>query len=402
MKLFGKILIFVFLNLFLTTPLFAWSRATHEHLIQESLKEVSKGWGLNRSLTVTSFQSFLEKLAKVRPDIRSRDNFAKWLQINPESFFDRPKNPETIGKITTPYAILSLYAMRPDDGRDTLLPYDKMDQFWFGSGTKMNSQAFRHMEKTPFDPLHPLNTFGFPLGETGQASDRAQIYFDLALLAYRLHEPYWAWNFLGCAFHYIEDLSQPYHSAQLLTPLAFNGINAYFDWGWKTKKGLIKTVTQVAANLHHYFENYVEDLLFSKEPMSQLWNEALRGKDMFATVSSIEALAKEVRNASNRYAYDAVVATLKLSGKNLLGPRAYLVGDEEEGKEAESPSPYFNANGQERSEAASEISKIVVAVFKVEGQAVRTTVQQFLKEAQHVQEEKGREEKAPQEKGKES
>ena len=361
----------------------AWGGTAHEMIIQESLKDVAREWGLDKPVTVTPFDDFLQKLAKENPRIQTRGDFAKWLRINPDSPFDKPSKRETIGAAVTPYQILGFYAPRSDDTRDVNLPYDKGEQFWFGSGTKTSSQAFRHMEKPPFDLLHPLNSAGFPLGTIGQASERAQIYFDLALLVHRVGEPYWAWNFLGCAFHYLEDLGQPYHSAQLLPPMAWHGLLAYLKWGWRADFGFIKTVTHVAANLHHYFEGYVDAFLEAPDhkaathKTAALWKTALRGRDVLDTRVPVQTLAKNDRNLSNRFVFESVQATLLMTDKTLLGPRTYQIQDEEH-EHAEDPSLYFNPDGSARVVAASQIATLVQTLFKNQGTVVRTTVRQFL------------------------
>ena len=389
------ILCLLFLCFLLLSPrAHAWAGYTHTLLAQESLRDVSRKWHLDAPVTITPFNNFLKKLSKEMPAIQTREDFANWLKINPKAPFDSPRKGEKIGQTTSPLQILVNYSPKPDDNRDKDLPYDRVEQFWFGKGTKTVSQAFRHMEKPAFDLWHPLNTAGFPLGSIGQATKRAQIYFDLALLANHLQEPFWAWNFLGCALHYIEDLQQPYHSAQLLPPLAVDGVRAYFEWGFHEKFGLIKTVTHVAANAHHFFEGYVDHILLMPGPlkgkdalsMGQLWREKLGGETLLPNPPSIEFLAKGIRNFSNRYAFDTVQATLRLTDHNLLGAREYHIdSEEEEGPSMmEDPLPFFSADNQKRSEAAAQISKIVLSIFDYQGKAIRRVIRDYLDQTANI------------------
>ncbi|MBI4124316.1 MAG: hypothetical protein HY466_00100 [Deltaproteobacteria bacterium] len=356
----------------------AWSGDTHRLLAKESLKDVAEPWGLNQPVERTSFDRFLKKFSQRHPAIQTREEFCGWLQINPDSPFDRPSPAEQDRQTLTPLEILTLYSARADDGRDMHLPYDQGEQFWFGSGTKSGSQAFRHMEKPPFNPLHPLNTLGFPLGRIGQASRRAQIYFDLALAAYQLGEPYWAWNFLGAGLHYIQDLGQPYHTAQLLAPLAIKGVQAYFQWGRKENVGWIQTVTRVVSNTHHYFEGYTDYLLWQENSSGRQWEKALSGRETFGDFGAMEDLAKQVRGHANQSALATVQATFQITGKNLLTAKIYDAG-EVEGR-PDDPLPYLTADQAQRMRGAGQISRIVVGVFAHVGKAQRTYVARFLKE----------------------
>lgn len=362
-----------------SVPSHAWSGYTHGLIAKEGLSEVAEEWGLNEPVVITPFKTFLDKFSKINPAIKTRDDFAGWLKISAASPFDRPfKKEEKVGGRITPFEILSLYSRRADDGRDVNIPYDKLEQFWFGSGTKTGSQAFRHMEKPSFDPLHPLNTFGFPLGHLGQATQRAQIYFDLAVEATRLKEPYWGWNFLGVGLHYIEDLGQPYHTAQLIPPLAVKGTQGYLEWGRKGGWGWIKTVTHVVSNVHHFFEGYVDHLLFRGAGFGNLWRQRLRGKKMLEPITSLRDLARQVRNHSNQHAFDSVQASFWLTGKTLLTPRIYRIDIEEE-ELPEDPIPFLTSDSKKRLQGASLVSEIVSSAFEYQGRAIRTTVNEFLK-----------------------
>lgn len=363
----------------------AWSSFTHSYMIQESLSPFARKLKLDQPVVITPFQDFLKKFSRHHPEVKTREDFSNRLKINPHVPIDRPERNEKIGQKTTPLQILKAYAARTDDGRDKFLSHDPFEQFWFGSGAGTASQAFRHMEKPPFQILHPLNTFGFPLGKIGQAAERAQIYFDLAVETYRLGEPYWAWNFLGCGLHYIQDLQNPYHSAQLLVPVLLKTFSAYFNWGHKM--GLIPLITHLTSNLHHYFEGYVEWVIKPAKPLDpvmdhkKMWNEALRTpseeiRELFPIPTTVRQLAKSIRDFSNQWSYEVVMATLRLSGENLVGPKDYSIGLVSR-PYPEKPAPYFNSNEEEKKEAAAVIQKIIALNFQFQGMALRTVVQTF-------------------------
>ncbi|MDZ4225015.1 MAG: hypothetical protein U1D33_03820, partial [bacterium] len=83
-----------------------WGGVAHELIIQESLKDVARDWGLDKPVLVTPFSDFLKKLGAENAAIQTRDDFAKWLRINPLSPFDKPGKREMMGRPVTPYHIL--------------------------------------------------------------------------------------------------------------------------------------------------------------------------------------------------------------------------------------------------------------------------------------------------------
>lgn len=370
-----KICLAVFL---FSLPVQAWDSPTHSFITEESLKSVAKEWKLDEPVVITPFEDFLKKLSREKPEIKIREDFATWLQINPKSKFDILYKAEVIGSTTTPLEILKLYSQRPDDHRDAELSIHRMEQFWFGGTSGANSQAFRHMEKPPFDIRHPVSTSGFPLGTLGEASQRAQIYFDLSLRAYKLGEPYWAWNFLGCALHYLEDLHQPYHTVQLPPSLAWEGIKAYFDWGRKEKKDFLVLLTHIIANAHHYFEGYVAfQHRNAQNVTTQLWIKSLNGTDIIPLPPSIQAMAKQTRNFANRLAEETIQNTWSLTGNNLKKTRPYTLYFSDEPSFPD-PVPFLSPNHEERSKAASKISEILLKDFEHQGKIIRTTIRAFI------------------------
>lgn len=192
---------------------YGWSSFDHQLITQESLESYVAKWKLFKPVPLRSFDEFLGSLSKEKPEIRSRDDFARWLGINPHSNFDLITQAESqLLYETAPIAILRRHCVTPDEGMDQdLFIVDKdgkkrplfPEMKWFGAMGGINSQAFRHIEKPPFNPLHPIRTFGVPLGKLGQATGRVQIYFDLAVLARNLGHEYWGWRLLAYALHYL-------------------------------------------------------------------------------------------------------------------------------------------------------------------------------------------------------
>lgn len=352
-----------------------WDSITHRLITEESLKTVARDWKLDAAVVVTPFEQFLAKFSRERPGIRTREDFAKWLGIHPQSPFDRPSSGETVGGIETPLEILARYSRRPDDGRDQNLPFEKWNRFWFGGMANIGSQAFRHMEKPAFNPLRPVNTSGFPLGTVGEASSRTQLYFDLALEAKRLGEPYWAWNFLGCSLHYLQDLHQPYHTVQLPAPFAWEGLKAHFDWGRKEKQGLVTTMARLISNAHHYFEGYVAHQQMHRSRAADLWNQALNGREVLENPPPMRGIAKSSRDFANAFAGKTIENTWRLTGNNLKKSVGYRPAPLEQ--PPQDPIPLLNPDYADRQTAASNISEMVLKNFGHQGKMVRTAVRAF-------------------------
>jgi hypothetical protein len=89
---------------------------------------------------------------------------------------------------------------------------------------------------------------------------RTYQYSTLAALAFRTGHPYWGWRFTGLALHYLQDLTQPYHSslapaestAKLLwaNALAMAGMHSMKD-----------DMIVLLSNRHLALEKYQSELL---------------------------------------------------------------------------------------------------------------------------------------------
>jgi hypothetical protein len=234
----------------LTVPAYGWNLSDHREIARRSLEDVAKGWSLDVPCEVHLLASFLDKLKPLREPLGDPWQFSASLKINPkidigaEESLRFPEGDAKGKKFLTPIRILELYSTDPDDGRDQDLfvrdasgqPHAAFeDEKWFGAVQGPNSQAFRHIEKPPFSLAHPLRTLGIPFRSVGEASQRAEIYFQLSRLAFALEEDYWGWRFLAGGLHYLEDLHQPYHAGQI-TPLLFRkGLGILLSWGGRKK-----------------------------------------------------------------------------------------------------------------------------------------------------------------------
>lgn len=381
-----KILLALLLIFGFCGHLHAWNLADHRNLSRLALEDVASGWGLDHPIEVKPIESLLEKLRPLREELGDSWHLAQFLQINTKTDFSstasyRFESPLTKQKTLTPLEILFLYSTDPDDGRDQdLLMRDATgrarpaypDQKWFGVVTGPNSQAFRHIEKPPFSLSHPLRTFGLPFRSVGEASKRAEIYFQTSRLAFALGEDYWGWRFLAHAFHYLEDLHQPYHSGQITPSLLKKGLRG-LSWGMKSK-GLMGTFATVVANSHRFFESYVDKVNGDNTVRKEKALNAVKGIDLAPWNGSALDLARQARDASNLVYGELSEAVSKIADPRLDGPYEFQSDD------ANPDNPQdFVTTGPDFAKANDRIFEIVQDRFASTGRTLRTTVDQVLK-----------------------
>ena len=151
----------------------------------------------------------------------------------------------------------------PDQGMDDNLP-DSADpegeRRWMGGNQGPTSRGFRHMYFGGWQLRHPLSTFQIPLRALGASTKRIEFLTQYATQAIRKNELYWGVRVLGWALHYIQDLAQPFHSAQIpqlsMVPwkapwdaLRSSGLHAAFP-------ALVRETTRTISNYHFAFEEH--------------------------------------------------------------------------------------------------------------------------------------------------
>ncbi len=381
MRIFSPLLLLTSCFL-LSFPSFAWDADDHRIMTRLALEDVTSEWGLNRPCEVRPLQSFLKKLAKLRPEIGNRWHFSEYLKINPKLNLET-KDPSLQNEQTlTPLEILSIYSTDPDDGRDQDLfvrdqkgspRYIYPDQKWFGVMQGPDSQAFRHIEKPPFSWKHPLSTFGIPLRALGESTTRAEIYFQASVLAFSLDEEYWGWRFLAGAFHYLEDLHNPYHAGQITLGLLTQGLWAYLNWGYK-EKGLMGTLSQIVSNSHRFFESYLSHPRDQDQNLKRKVLASLKGNDTVPGTETIRNLAVQVRDQSNRDFIPLVCAVSTISDPILRSNYRFNA----EGNDRDDPTKFLKEDGTKFEKANEKIFEISLRQFESAGRVIRTAVQTSL------------------------
>ena len=103
----------------------------------------------------------------------------------------------------------------------------------------------------------------------------------------------------------------------------------------------------------------------------------MNGDNAAPLTRSIQALAKQTRDFSNRLAEETIQNTWGLTGNNLKKSKSYTLYFSDEPAFPD-PVPFLNPNHEERSKAASKISEILLKDFEHQGKMIRTTIRAFM------------------------
>ena len=162
----------------------------------------------------------------LQPDPRSTPDPARRLAHQAVSFLPEQPNDERRfiriepGEQVAPLAVLASASDEPDYGLDINL-WDDSPSPWgktYGFGPiPFGNPALYYATQAPFHMgfYHQdwLIYKAAPFLQRTYPLMRVQQYSSLAALAFRTGHPYWGWRFSGLALHYIQDLTQPYHSS---------------------------------------------------------------------------------------------------------------------------------------------------------------------------------------------
>lgn len=152
----------------------------------------------------------------------------------------------------------------PDRGMDQNLPRADATLFdpqndcqWMGGVTGTTSQGFRHMYFGGWKASAPLLTFQIPLRPVGQSPDRIVLFAEKAKAYLKAGNTAWGTRLTAWAMHYIQDLTQPFHTVQVLN-LKMVPWSALFLWPpGEGFKNLVRETTRVMTNFHWTYEDYV-------------------------------------------------------------------------------------------------------------------------------------------------
>jgi hypothetical protein len=219
---------------------------------------------------------------------------------------------------TTPRSILRIAADDPDHGMDRELPDSadpNDDRTYMGGTIGTPSAGFRHMYWPGWNWRKPLATFQIPTRVLGQAPDRADLIANEAKERFRKGHPTWGFRLLGWAIHYLQDLTQPFHAAQVPS-LRMVPWSALFAWppskGWAA---LVREATRTITNYHWAYEGYVRQALLQGN--ASPFRDCFDKNDGSLLVSSPRDLALEVTRQSINRSRAVGKGLLKLVGPYL-------------------------------------------------------------------------------------
>ena len=161
------------------------------------------------------------------------------IEITPYTYEDVDQdeyNPEfvikyvegEIGEKVEASDILINYSDEPDWDLDTNLELNKLQALTGGS------QGYRHMYFSVFAGLL----------KAGDAPKRANHFFEMSKIAFGKGDNYWGFRFAARAVHYLEDISQPYHTYPAPLDVLFK---KYFN---------VKKLTVLVTNAHYGYEDF--------------------------------------------------------------------------------------------------------------------------------------------------
>lgn len=261
-------LIFI-LTCLLPFKAFAWSE---HHLISHSA--LINHPNAQKKVKVTLLEDLLKETSH-----KNLAGLIKFLKIKKNYTFDF-RMQEKPGTEIELIKIVSHYSDEPDWGMDTeLFTPEQYPELWKSEysmmgGTKGTpSQSFRHMYWPAFSTKSPLATFKLPINQItkvmGEANVRAKLFFSLAKEAKAKGHPYWAARFLGNAFHFVEDVTNPFHSTQTPTKIFMFMPFLKSKYGDGLKRYVFQ-VQNIITYYHFAFEDYVASTMRkNKQPEFQ-------------------------------------------------------------------------------------------------------------------------------------
>lgn len=254
------------------------------------------------------------------------------LQLNPQGKFPSSASNHPMSQCG-PSSSLSVYQVLagtsvddPDQGMDRDLPANPGnsvdpagDRKWMGGFTGPSSQGFRHMYFGGWKISQPITSFQVPFHAIGKAPDRFETMANKAKEMVKSGNLIWGTRITAWAMHYIQDLAQPFHSAQLPS---LRMVPWYELLAWPPSQGwneLQKQTTRVITNLHWAYEGYVQNLVMQKE--DSVFTECLSNPEKYANLkfdsehTPISKLPLAISKASM-----ALAAELGSSEMRFFGP----------------------------------------------------------------------------------
>ncbi len=306
--------------------LYIWASAFYPHTAQAwDRHALLTAWILPKEHSLTrKFENHLASSKNNQVDLNDLSEIAQSLQLNA----DQMPSSAQINKPQSARELIAFAVEAPDQGMDQDLPESadphQMRKFMGGS-TGPTSQGFRHMYFGGWEVSRPVSTFQVPTHALGEAPLRVEKTAQLARTKLKEASPRLALELIGWASHYVQDLTQPFHSTQIpnLGMVPFSALLM-----WPPSKGfanLVKETTRTISNYHWAYEGYVSLLLAQAEqsPFHSCMQQApaIPFRWLPASTSAPRDLAFEVLNRSSQRASEMGSALMDFVGTKLKAPK---------------------------------------------------------------------------------
>lgn len=158
----------------------------------------------------------------------------------------------------------------------------------------------------------------------GMVPERMELFLRLSRFAFENGQPYWGYRFLAWSIHYAQDLCQPYHSKAL--PSAGTGYYLRYIVSF-TKKRMQQKTTQVVANRHFIYEDFVayslQDSYTGTSEMSRALADFLKTGEADLDVKDTKALTEEITAFAAKHSPVIDKTIIKAFGRKLTKDHRY-------------------------------------------------------------------------------
>jgi hypothetical protein len=285
---------------------YAWAR--HDLMTSEVVRDL--GW-LDKfgNMTVTEYLYDDPTVSQIKIQYYNKE----YKELLPDEFYNHALyekrkffNGSPVGDSISAKQLLADFSDEPDWELDQNLELSWMQAF---SG---ESQGYRHM-------YYPALSFHMPMGgwPQGQTPERAQHFYDLAKTSFENGDTYWGFRFLARSLHYVQDMSQPYHTRQ-------------FYWEFINLKDPFYGTIQTIKNYHFVYESYIGNLfrLEQQGEMPKTLISAVR-YSLPVEVESPESLVKYVARRSYWQSSNTMQTSIGFFGESYMGPGAVSMSTED-------------------------------------------------------------------------
>ena len=209
---------------------------------------------------------------------------------------------------------------------------------------------------------------------------RIHLWQSLAIYALKTGHPYWGWRFAGWALHYIEDLTQPYHTTVLpgVSVPRMLWINTLDILGWHEPK---QQAITLVSNRHLALENYEYHRLRDAYVRHDADDALIRALEDTSTdagrASFTDDTARKVISRESNALAGATDAVLErsLPPKYVSDPK-YVVGETEPGLDL------YAVVNQSPSAARAAMTAMVAGLLRNFGAYSRAFVRSLLARSQ--------------------